>query len=404
MRFLSLCAAILLIGCSCNYKGEEMQTIPQDLSDSQSSQNDPLPVSESASSHDKEKMPIEGSAIEELELDVKAGIDFIDPNLTYEPAATYAALTGHPDFIIGDFKEDDLLGRFTYLCIYTAESKICVNEIPIKYLQGFKIEELKDENHVIRVKLTDYSWEDLKEYEIYQDTSVVIFDFTDFIMTEPFDEYLQKYDTGNWTYDFSWTNDVYQYFKEHIKECLISLSSTPAPLPQEVLDVSAPAVAPAAPKSHADSEPSIELETGMEEQDLVDAYLQMIQYIVDKTNIFNSKQNIKYFALDTSQIEPITKSLEEKILEKLGERYDTEILHGTTKQLIQEGYIEKDGLNDFINGVLITICDVHFEDSWIEFDISSFYSGKGGYYYSNCRIQKQDDGWEIIDEGAESVS
>ena len=169
----------------------------------------------------QEKKPVEGYSIEELGFEVKTNKEFTDPNLEHQLESTYLTIAGNSDYIMGDLKQDDLLGSFTYLCVLTAETKLSVTEIPIKYLQGFKVDDIKDENKLIKVKSEDYSWDKLKKYEIYADSSVVIFDFTALIMTESYDEYLLKYSADHLNYDFSWTNSVYQYFKEQISQCII---------------------------------------------------------------------------------------------------------------------------------------------------------------------------------------
>lgn len=165
--------------------------------------------------------PVEGYSIEELGFSVKADKNFVDPNLEHQLESTYLTIAGNSDYIMGDLTQDDLLGSFTYLCVLTAETKLSVTEIPIKYLQGFKVDDIKDENRPIKVKSEDYSWDKLKKYKIYADSSVVIFDFTDLIMTDSYDEYLLKYSADHLNYDFSWTNSVYQYFKEQISQCII---------------------------------------------------------------------------------------------------------------------------------------------------------------------------------------
>lgn len=176
----------------------------------------------------REKKPVKGYSIEELGFAVKADKDFIGPNLEHQLESAYLTITGNSDYIMGDLTQDDLLGSFTYLCVLTVETKLSVTEIPIRYLQGFKINDIKDENSLIKVKANNYSWEDLKDYEIYKDSSIVIFDFTDFIMTESYNEYLLQYSTDHLDYDFSWTKAVYQYFNEHIGQCIIPSSEEDA--------------------------------------------------------------------------------------------------------------------------------------------------------------------------------
>ncbi len=163
---------------------------------------------------------LEGFSLEEFGFDIKADVDFVDPNLDYDPYSTYETISGNSDYIMGDFAKDDLLGSFTYLCVLTVETKLSVTEIPIKYLQAFKIIDLKDTNNLIKVQSNNYTWEDLKKYEIYHDSSVVIFDFTDFIMEGSYDQSLEKYRSDGFNYDFAWPEAVYQYFNDHIEKCI----------------------------------------------------------------------------------------------------------------------------------------------------------------------------------------
>lgn len=138
--------------------------------------------------------------------------------------------------------------------------------------------------------------------------------------------------------------------------------------------------------------------TQTEKLDKVGAYTTVIDKLYEEDSGLNS--NIKYIAIDTSQIVNLNDEEKAELLKEL-EDYNLEVLDMTFEELEKEGYIED---LYFEEGIFFEIEDEHIKRNSITMDISKWRSGLGAIGYDGTVIKYKNGEWEIQKQGDAWIS
>lgn len=138
-------------------------------------------------------------------------------------------------------------------------------------------------------------------------------------------------------------------------------------------------------------------ETG-EVPDPMDAYLVVIDMLYKDDSVLN--ENIKYLAMDTTNMTNLTEEDKEILLEEL-EEYGHTVLNMTFEELEEEGYIED---LYFKEGILLEIDDEPMEDNAIKMNASKWKSGLGAIGYDGMIVEYNGEIWEVTEVGGNWIS
>lgn len=131
---------------------------------------------------------------------------------------------------------------------------------------------------------------------------------------------------------------------------------------------------------------------------LIDGYLAIIDDIWQQDDGLNS--DINTMGVDASNWIELTDIEKEIIFTELKNKYDMEIVEGTSEELAKQGLIDKDNLF-FTKGVLITIDNMSYDkdNKKFTYSISKWRSGDGAIGSSNSTATYNGTKWEIKNEG-----
>ncbi len=156
---------------------------------------------------------------------------FTDPNRkNYKP--TFEVVNS--DVCISCIKEaGKLKGSMSSIDLYFSDSGIDMNQLAVKYLQGFQKEETMNEQNVVEINSKKYKFAELRENKIFEDERWVIYELSDKLDVADIDEKIHQLSmNGVDGYDYTWLKEMYRYLDLNLKEMIIykALASTSADL------------------------------------------------------------------------------------------------------------------------------------------------------------------------------
>lgn len=123
----------------------------------------------------------------------------------------------------------------------------------------------------------------------------------------------------------------------------------------------------------------------------VAGYMIFIDQLIKQAQNDISLNDIKYLAIDSSQMPEMDNETHELLLAELARCYDYELLEKTYAQLVDEKYIVDDV---FKNGALIQIKNVSIKKNQMAADASIFFAALGGHGFNGMQIVYSDGAWK----------
>lgn len=128
------------------------------------------------------------------------------------------------------------------------------------------------------------------------------------------------------------------------------------------------------------------------EDKLTDFYLDIID------DLYNDDEGLNYdidtIGLDLSEAYNLSDDEKQAVADGAGKAYDLNVVCGTSDDLADQGYIDRESLY-FTNGVLISIeVDGNsVKDDAFTFDAEKWRGGDGAIFYDDCAASLGADGW-----------
>lgn len=136
------------------------------------------------------------------------------------------------------------------------------------------------------------------------------------------------------------------------------------------------------------------------QDDLVGFYQTVIDDLWQTDEGLNA--DIKYIALDLSQISNLSEIEKQALVYITSEQYGLSGLSATYDELVEQGYIDDASLY-FEEGLLFTFDIQSTSENSMKFDVTKWRSGLGAYFFIDCEAEKTKDGW-IYKVGSEAIS
>ncbi|MBZ4670170.1 MAG: hypothetical protein JG769_474 [Oscillospiraceae bacterium] len=117
----------------------------------------------------------------------------------------------------------ELEGQFTVVCASAGDLLYVVDYIPVAYWQGFEKSQLEKAKKVVRVKGLKLTEEQLKNYLIYEDEDVVVYDFTSLILPGDYQKYLNVWRAmvaEEKEYNYDWVENLHDYVEKNASKMI----------------------------------------------------------------------------------------------------------------------------------------------------------------------------------------
>lgn len=123
--------------------------------------------------------------------------------------------------------------------------------------------------------------------------------------------------------------------------------------------------------------------------------LALDQVLVHSENLID---NLQYIALDMSNLEELSTSDREEIIDFFQTKYDIEVMDATLEQLLEQGLYSSD--TAALHGILLMLEEVEImQNGNVQLIGSSYRSGHGGKGVE-VTISYKDEAWRVIDHQA----
>ncbi|MDD2534110.1 MAG: hypothetical protein PHC86_05370 [Eubacteriales bacterium] len=136
--------------------------------------------------------------------------------------------------------------------------------------------------------------------------------------------------------------------------------------------------------------------TEMKSTDVISGYLFIIDQLFAQAHNDIENNDMKYLAVDTTQMIEMNEADKAQLLSRLSEKYGYELLDKTYEQLVRENLIVN---NVFSNGALIQIKNITLKASTITADASIYFAALGGHGFNRVQIEFSNGQWQIQKTG-----
>jgi hypothetical protein len=145
---------------------------------------------------------------------------------------------------------------------------------------------------------------------------------------------------------------------------------------------------------------NISVKITAEGDDLIGLYLSALNQLWMTDEGLNS--DIQVLAFDLTKTSNLTESQKSALIYIESGLRGLEGIAGTYDELCEQGYIDKDALY-FETGLLITLEVTAQDEAGFTFNASKWRSGRGAYFFTDCRAEKTDSVWGYT-VGSEAIS
>lgn len=157
-----------------------------------------------------------------LTISINDSAQFTDPNRkNYKP--TFEVVNS--DVCISCIKEaEKLKGSMSSIDLYFSDNGIDMNQLAVKYLQGFQKEETMNERSVVEINSKKFKFTELRDHKVFEDERWVVYELSDKLEVADIDEKIAQLSKNGFKgYDYTWLKEMVQYLDLNLKDMITSV-------------------------------------------------------------------------------------------------------------------------------------------------------------------------------------